>query len=160
MPERSATDGAVVRVLDEQTLRKRLAHLATSQPESLTVSLINSFANPAHELRVLEIVQEELPGIPISLSSDILPEIMEYERTMTAVANAYVKPILETYLDGLQAMLDGTALRVLRSDGGLSSAQVAKERCANLLYSVGTSQATLVFYSDLLSRAPQEVSPV
>lgn len=80
----------------------------------------------------------EFPGLPLSLSSDILPEIMEYERTVTTVANAYVKPVVHRYLANLEARLQGTEVKVLRSDGGLSSADVAKEHCATLLYSVCT----------------------
>ncbi|KAI0035796.1 Hydantoinase/oxoprolinase-domain-containing protein [Vararia minispora EC-137] len=135
VPGRIATDGTEVRPLDGVLLRERLAPLKASLPESITVSLINSFANPAHERAVADILHDELPGVPLSLSSDILPEIMEYERTVTTVANAYVKPTLEKYLGSLQERLGRTELRVLRSDGGLASVAVAKEHCASLLYS-------------------------
>jgi 5-oxoprolinase (ATP-hydrolysing) len=61
---------------------------------------------------------------------------MEYERTVSTVANAYVKPVVNLYLENLEERLEGTSVKVLRSDGGLSSASVAKEHCASLLYSV------------------------
>jgi 5-oxoprolinase (ATP-hydrolysing) len=137
VPGRIATNGAEVRPFDGALLRDRLARLKADPPESITVSLINSFANATHEHAVADILREELPGVPLSLSCEVLPEIMEYERTVTAVANAYVKPVLERYLGSLQARLGATELRVLRSDGGLASVAVAKEHCASLLYSVG-----------------------
>lgn len=72
----------------------------------------------------------------MSLSSDVLPEIMEYERTVTTVANSYVKPVIGKYLVSLEEKLKDVDVKVLRSDGGLSTASVAKEHCASLLYSV------------------------
>ena len=88
--ERIATDGAVVRELDEDDVRRQLQRLATRQVDALAVSLINSFADPAHERRIAAIAADVLPGVPVSLSSDVLPELREYERTLTTVANGYV----------------------------------------------------------------------
>jgi 5-oxoprolinase (ATP-hydrolysing) len=139
VPGRISTDGCVVRPFDREQLRARLVSLKDAHPESITVSLINSFANNEHELAVAELLREELPGIPLSLSCEILPEIMEYERTVTTVANAYIKPTLERYLSSLQDKLGETELRVVRSDGGLASVGIAKEHCASLLYSVSSS---------------------
>ncbi|KAF7323952.1 hypothetical protein MKEN_00616700 [Mycena kentingensis (nom. inval.)] len=80
-------------------------------------------------------LREEFPGIPISLSSSILPELMEYERTLTAVVSAMVRPKVEKYLDSLQSSLKDMEIRILRSDGGLASIDLAKEYSCNLLYS-------------------------
>ncbi|TFK42837.1 Hydantoinase/oxoprolinase-domain-containing protein [Crucibulum laeve] len=137
VPGRIASSGEVVRPLDDTLLRSRLQKLKSLSPlpESITISLFNSFANPDHEVKAAKLVREEFPNIPISLSSDLLPEIMEYERTVTTVANAYVKPVVHKYLTNLQNRLGKTELRVLRSDGGLASVGVAKENCANLLFS-------------------------
>ncbi len=90
--ERVGAKGEVVAPLDEAALRAILRALRRSRIEALTVSLINAFANDAHERRVKEIAQEELPGIPVSLSSEVVPEMQEYERTVTTVANSYVRP--------------------------------------------------------------------
>ena len=90
--ERIATDGAVVRELDEDDVRAQLAKLKGRNIQALAVSLINSFADPAHEKRIAAIAAEVLPGVPVSLSSDVLPEMREYERTLTTVANGYVQP--------------------------------------------------------------------
>lgn len=137
--ERVSAKGEVVRGLDEEALRKSLRSLKAQKIEALTVSLINSFANPAHEQRVREIAREELPDTPVSLSSDVVPEMQEYERTVTTVANSYVRPRVDRYVRNLKAKLDKVAkdvkLHILRSDGGLASAASAAEYPVNLLMS-------------------------
>jgi N-methylhydantoinase A len=125
--ERIASDGRVIRPLDEADVRAQLARLTGI--DALAVSLINSFADPAHERRIAEIAAEVLPGVPVSLSSDVLPELREYERTVTTVANGYVQPHVKRYVETLAGKLaDGGVageLAILRSDGGLSSADAA-----------------------------------
>jgi N-methylhydantoinase A len=137
--ERISAKGEIVRSLDEAALRESLRSLRSKSIEALTVSLINSYANPAHEKRVREIAREELPGVPISLSSDVVPEMQEYERTVTTVANSYVRPRVERYVKNLSAKLHDVAkdvkLSILRSDGGLASASSAEEYPVNLLMS-------------------------
>ncbi|GAA2563876.1 hypothetical protein GCM10010210_43600 [Pseudonocardia hydrocarbonoxydans] len=135
--ERLASDGAVIRPLDEDDVRAQLATL--NGIEALAVSLINSFADPAHERRIAEIAAEVLPGVPVSLSSDVLPELREYERTVTTVANGYVQPQVERYVRTLATQLTegGVAgeLAILRSDGGLSSADAAIDAPVTMLLS-------------------------
>jgi len=137
--ERVSARGEIVEKLDEQRLRADLQALASKKIEALTVSLINSFANDRHERRIKEIAEEVLPGIPVSLSSLVVPEMQEYERTVTTVANSYVRPRVQKYVHNLQSKLDAKAKRVklhiLRSDGGLSSAKSAEEFPVNLLMS-------------------------
>lgn len=137
--ERISAKGEIVRSLDEAALRESLRSLRNKNIEALTVSLINSYANPTHEKRVREIAREELPGVPISLSSDVVPEMQEYERTVTTVANSYVRPRVERYVRNLSAKLEEVAkdvkLSILRSDGGLASASSAEEYPVNLLMS-------------------------
>jgi N-methylhydantoinase A len=137
--ERVAADGAVVQALDEDQLRRDLATLKQRKIEALTVSLINSFANASHERRVREIASRELPGIPVSLSSDVVPEMQEYERTVTTVANSYVRPRVSRYVANLKAKIEMAAkdvkLHILRSDGGLAGAEGAEEYPVNLLMS-------------------------
>ncbi|MCO1654296.1 hydantoinase/oxoprolinase family protein [Pseudonocardia humida] len=127
--ERLASDGSVVRPLDEDDVRAQLGKLAGRGIQALAVSLINSFADPRHERRVAEIAAEVLPGVPVSLSSDVLPELREYERTVTTVANGYVQPQVRRYIGTLSERLrDGGVageLAILRSDGGLSAAEAA-----------------------------------
>jgi N-methylhydantoinase A len=125
--ERIASDGTVIRELDDADVRAQLAKLTGI--DALAVSLINSFADPAHERRIGALAAEVLPGVPVSLSSDVLPELREYERTITTVANGYVQPQVKRYVETLAAGLreSGVAgeLAILRSDGGLSAAEAA-----------------------------------
>jgi N-methylhydantoinase A len=137
--ERITSEGAVVRPLDEDDVRAQLTRLQGQGIQALAVSLINSFADPAHERRIGEIAAEVLPGIPISLSSDVLPEMREYERTLTTVANGYVQPQVQKYVQTLATQLadSGVAgeLAILRSDGGLQSAQGAIDAPVTMLLS-------------------------
>ncbi|THV00367.1 5-oxoprolinase [Dendrothele bispora CBS 962.96] len=137
VPGRISTTGEEVYPFDATLLASRLSALKSlpNPPESITVSLINSFANASHEQAARAVLEKEFPGVPVSLSSEVLSEMGEYERTLTTVANAYVKPVVGKYVENLQTKLQGTDLRVLRSDGGLASGAVAKENCASLLYS-------------------------
>ncbi len=134
---RLASDGTVIREIDEDDIRAQLSRL--EGVEALAVSLINSFANGDHERRVGEIAAEVLPGVPVSLSSDVLPEMREYERTVTTVANAYVQPQVKRYVSSLVDQLAeaGVAgeLAILRSDGGLSAARLATESPVTMLLS-------------------------
>jgi N-methylhydantoinase A len=137
--ERVDARGEVVRPLDEAALRAALAKLKNARIESLTVSLINAFANDAHERRIREIAADVLPGVPVSLSSEVVPEMQEYERTVTTVANSYVRPVVQRYVNSLRKKLASKAgevkLHILRSDGGLASAASAEEYPVNLLMS-------------------------
>jgi N-methylhydantoinase A len=137
--ERVGARGEVVEKLDEAALRVSLQELKKQKIEALTVSLINSFANTAHELRIKAIAKEVMPGIPVSLSCEVVPEMQEYERTVTTVANSYVRPRVERYVKNLTAKLEkqtqSVKLHILRSDGGLASAQSSEEFPVNLLMS-------------------------
>ena len=137
--ERMAADGTVVRELDEDALGHALARLGANSIEALTVCLINSFTNDAHEKRVRAIAAEVLPEIPVSLSCEVIPEMQEYERTVTTVANSYVRPRVETYVSNLERELGrrmkDVKLNILRSDGGLTSASAAATYPVNLLMS-------------------------
>jgi N-methylhydantoinase A len=135
--ERISSEGAVIRELDEDDVRAQLEKL--QGVEALAVSLINSFADPAHERRVAEIAAELLPGVPVSLSSDVLPELREYERTVTTVANGYVQPQVKRYVSNLTEQLHDAGvqgeLAILRSDGGLSAAEAATTSPVTMLLS-------------------------
>ncbi|MDW5598188.1 hydantoinase/oxoprolinase family protein [Conexibacter stalactiti] len=113
--------------------------LAQDGVEAVAIALIFSFLDPAHELRAAELVRRELPGAFVSLSAAVAPEVRLYERTSTAVVNAYVGPILRTYLDRLQARLrelgfDGSLL-VMQSNGGVATPEVVAEHAVSTLLS-------------------------
>jgi len=137
--ERMDAKGNVVENLDEDQLRKSLSVLRKGNVEAVTIVLINSFANGVHERRAREIVEEEMPGISVSISSEVVPEMQEYERAITAVINSYVRPAVATYVANLRSDLDqtmnGVTLNILRSDGGLASANAAEHYPVNLLMS-------------------------
>lgn len=137
--ERMSAQGEVVEPLDEAKLRTDLRTLGGSGIEALTVSLINAYANGAHERRVQEIATEEIPHIPVSISFEVIPEMQEYERTITTVANSYVRPVVEHYLRNLHGELGkrmkDVSLHVLRSDGGLASVEAAEAYPVNMLMS-------------------------
>ena len=126
-PGRLATDGTEIRPFDEVIFAERFLPVAKAKPDAVTISLINSFANPVHEEAVKRVVAKLMPDTPVSVSSEILPELMEYERTITSVVNSYVEPSIRHYLSKLLQSLKGKAshLRILRSDGGLSSVSLA-----------------------------------
>ncbi|BEV00756.1 hydantoinase/oxoprolinase family protein [Novosphingobium olei] len=136
---RMNAEGHEVRPLDEADVRFQLNRLKDNGAEAVTVSLINAYANGAHEARIGELVAEVLPGVPVSLSHEVLPEMQEYERTLTTVANASVRPVVGKYVSNLRNRLASEGmtgkLSLLRSDGGLMSAQKAEEHPVNILMS-------------------------
>lgn len=136
---RMNAEGAEVRPLDEADVRTQLTRLKANGVEAVTVSLINAYANGAHEARIGKIAEEVLPGVPVSLSHEVLPEMQEYERTLTTVANASVRPVVGKYVSNLRNRLAAEGmtgkLSLLRSDGGLMSADKAEEHPVNILMS-------------------------
>lgn len=137
--ERMGADGQLVRPLDEQKLRAELVRLKAEKIEALTVCLMNSYVNGETEKRVGVIAAEIFPDLPISLSHEILPEMQEYERTLTTVANSAVRPVVAAYIHNLREQLHGQGFRgrlnLLRSDGGLISSEKAENAPVNLLMS-------------------------
>ena len=138
--ERIAADGSIVRELDEAALRESLRVEMADDIEALTICFINAYINAEHEQRAREIAQEVYPDIPISISSEVVPEMQEYERTETTVVNSYVRPEVARYVNNLQGALNerlgnDTQLSILRSDGGLASSRAAAESPVNLLMS-------------------------
>ena len=131
--------GNELRPIDEAEVRSVLGRLRDSGVEAVTVSLINAYANGAHEKRIGEIAREILPDIPVSLSHEILPEMQEYERTLTTVANAMVRPVVGRYVRNLRGKLNDSAfagrISLLRSDGGLMSSEKSEEHPVSLLMS-------------------------
>ncbi len=130
VPGRIGADGSVLRELDLEAARTAVSDLRDAGVEALTISLMHSYANPAHERALRELAREEAPALPVSISSDVMPEFREYERTVTTVMNAYVAPALDRYLSRLRSGLDaaraGAELQVVRSDGGLMSLDSAR----------------------------------
>ena len=139
--ERMGADGKVVDGLDVDALRDSLVQLkAKGGIDALTICFVNSYLNNAHEKEAQAIAQEVFGDVPVSISSDVIPEMQEYERAETTVVNAYVLPEVSLYVNNLQEAIrnklgDETQLSILRSDGGLASARGAAESPVNLLMS-------------------------
>lgn len=139
--ERMGADGEVVTELDEAAFRASLKELkAQGGIDALTICFVNSYVNGANEVAAQKVAQEIFTDIPVSISSEIIPEMQEYERTETTVVNAYVLPEVSLYVNNLQSAIQktlgaNTQLSILRSDGGLASARGAAESPVNLLMS-------------------------
>ena len=127
--ERIDAQGRVLVPLDVAGVSSLADRLAATGVQSVAVGFLHSFTNPAHERRAGETLADRLPGVPITLSSDVSPEMREYERFSTACANAYVQPLIGHYLADLEAMLrrEGFAcpLFLMLSGGGLTSVETA-----------------------------------
>ncbi|MCK5621999.1 MAG: hydantoinase B/oxoprolinase family protein, partial [Alphaproteobacteria bacterium] len=129
--ERITSDGRVIRQLDLEEVRHRLAEMKAGGVESLAVCLINSYENPVHEKAIRDFIQAEAPDLFLSTSFEVLPQIREYERTCTTATNAYVKPITAKYLKKLSARLESLGfdgkLFIMLSSGGITSIETARE---------------------------------
>jgi N-methylhydantoinase A len=137
--ERVLDDGSVAHELDEGQVRSIVAQMRDRGVEAVAVSFLHAFRNPVHERRVAEILAEEAPGITVSLSSEVAPEIREYERTSTTIANVYARPLVEGYLRSLEERLRrlgfGGSLYIMLSNGGTASVETARRFPVRLLES-------------------------
>ncbi|MGQ0651197.1 MAG: hydantoinase/oxoprolinase family protein [Betaproteobacteria bacterium] len=129
--ERMTHKGEVFTPLEKASVREAMKTLRKHGVESVAVSLINAYANPAHEQAVREVLNEAAPAVHVTLSSDVLPEMREYERTSTTVINAYVMPVMKRYVASLEGGLRGAGFKVplllMQSNGGTMSAELACE---------------------------------
>jgi N-methylhydantoinase A len=127
--ERVLDNGAVLEELDEDQVRRIAEELREGEVGAVAVSFLHGFRNPAHERRTAEILTEEMPEVVISLSSEVSPEIREYERTSTTIANVYVRPLVERYLRSLEERLKRLrftgSFYVMLSNGGTASVETA-----------------------------------
>jgi N-methylhydantoinase A len=130
--ERMHARGHVLRPLDEAGVRAAIADLQAAGVESIAVVLLHAYANPAHEIRVGELIAEDFPLAKVSLSHQILREFREYERTSTTVLNAYIAPIVSNYVEHIEDTLEdagfGGSFLIMQSNGGTMSSDVAKSR--------------------------------
>jgi N-methylhydantoinase A len=163
VPERVGFDGSVLQPLNEAELRSRLQPLVDSGIESVAVCLLFSFLQPAHEQRVREIVNEVLPGVSVSISSDIIPQLREYYRLSTTVINAYLQPMLARYIANLDDRLNGLGVEasqkyIMQSNGGMSTfAATARKAVATVLsgpaggITTAVNEAQTTGYRDLVT---------
>jgi len=135
--ERIGADGTIVRPIEDASIETAIAAVRAAKVEAVAVCLINAFANPVHEQIIGARLRAELPETFISLSTEVLPQIREYERTSTTVVNAYVGPPVRFYLDAMIERLAaagvGGRLLVMQSSGGMLSAEAALDRPAQIV---------------------------
>ena len=147
---RMSAKGAELTPLDEAEVRQHIHDLHDAGIEALTVALINSFANAAHEQAIKAIAHELYPDLPVTISTDILPEFREYERCLTTVMNSYVRPKMRVYLNGMKDKLAesqiSAPMSIVRSDGGVMSLDAAQERPVNTLLSGPSGGAVAAAY--------------
>ena len=157
--ERLRADGSVLEALDVAQAREAARALAAMEVESVAVCLLNSFENPTHERALKQVLAEELPSASVSISYDVLPQIREYERTSTTVANAYVKPLTERYLRQLTERLKAIGLRgrlfIMLSSGGVTSADIAAEFPVRIIESGPTAAVIAGEYYSRLFDCPE-----
>jgi len=157
--ERLRADGTVLEPLDEAQARETARALARLGAESVAVCLLHAYENPVHERALKRILAEELPGVPLSVSSEVLPQIREYERTSTTVANAYVKPLTESYLRRLRGRLAAEGFRgrlfIMLSSGGVTSAETAAEFPVRIIESGPTAAVIAGQYFSRLFGVPE-----
>jgi N-methylhydantoinase A len=139
VPERLMPDGSIRTPLDEAATRAAIRALRDAGAQAIAVCLLHAFVNPAHERRVAELVAEEAPGLAVCVSGELVPEIGEYERGSTTIANAYVLPVFARYLarlqDGLRAAGVARPLFLMLSDGGTVAGEVAARHPIRLVQS-------------------------
>src|SRR4051794_30516587 len=137
--ERIDAHGSIQRTLDLEDAERAVRALLAEDVQAIAVCLLHSFANPVHELAVRDVIARLAPDMPVSISYEVLPEIKEYERTSTTVINAYVMPVVATYLRALRAGLDKAgvpaSLLLMQSNGGLTTDVAAIERPMNIIES-------------------------
>src|SRR5215471_13113074 len=137
--ERITRDGTVLRPLDADNVRREIGLLAAAGVEAIAVCFLHSYRNPAHERAVAGLAAREFPHISVSLSAEVVPELREYERATTTLANAFVQPLMDRYIARIEAELRdrGFAGRfwLMQSAGGLASPETARRFPIRLLES-------------------------
>ncbi len=139
VPERILADGSVVAPLDERYVERLARELVAAGVEAVAVAFLHSFTNPEHERTAREVVLRAAPEMRVSLSSEVVPEIREYERTSTTVANVYVQALVDRYLSDLTERLERRGFRgrlcVMLSSGGIATIETARRFPVRMLES-------------------------
>jgi N-methylhydantoinase A len=162
VPERVAADGSVLAPLDEGFVRRLVTELRDKGVTAIAVSYLNSFRNPSHEQRTAAIIAEVAPEMRVSLSSDVVPEIREFQRTSTTVANVYVQRRVARYLAELQGRLERLGFTgsffVMLSSGGIATPETAARFPVRLLESGPAAGALAAAYVGVRAGYPDLLS--
>jgi len=137
--ERMLADGSVLTPLDASSAREAIGALVTQGVEAIAICLLHAYRNPAHERALADLVAEVAPGLPVSRSSEVVPEIREFERTSTTVANVYVMPLMARYLADLERKIHDLGvpgrLYIMLSSGGIATPEMARRAPIRLVES-------------------------
>ncbi len=137
--ERILADGTILKDLDDAEVERLVTAIVSRGIKAIAVSLLHAYRNPVHERRIRDIALRVAPSVQISLASDVVPEIKEYERTSTTVCNAYVKSLVERYLSELERKLREAGipgeLNIMLSSGGIATVETSREFPIRLLES-------------------------
>ncbi len=137
--ERMDRNGNPLRPPNLDAVRAQVRRIAEAGIQAVAICLLHSYLNPAHERMVAEVIRQEVPGMRVSASHEVVPEIREFERTSTTVANAYVQPLVDRYLGRLERELKVRGFRgrfyLMQSSGGLATVDVARRFPVRLLES-------------------------
>jgi N-methylhydantoinase A len=160
--ERVLLDGTVDTPLDEAGCREMVQRLRALGVEAVAIVFLYAYANAAHERRAAAIVQEEMPQVQVSLSSDVLPVFREYERAMATVLNAYVQPVVSRYMGKLESGLRTRGLQgpllIMASNGGVFGPQTAAQRAVHMALSGPAAGAIGASYVGRLAGYPDVIS--
>ncbi len=137
--ERMSHLGEIITPLERESAEAAIDRLLVEGIESVAVCLLHAYANPAHEQAIAELVKKRVPDLALTISSEILPEMREFERTSTTVTNAYVMPVMARYLESLERELGRRGLRapllVMQSNGGVMTAEAGRRRPVHVIES-------------------------
>ncbi|MFB3120191.1 MAG: hydantoinase/oxoprolinase family protein, partial [Stenotrophomonas maltophilia] len=157
LPERVDYTGAILEDLTQEAIQTLLSLLAEAQVEAVAVSMLFSFLNPLHE-QMVEQVLGKLPNPPfVSISSQVLPEFREYERTSTVVVNAYVGPLMARYLGEMEESL-GSNLRIMQSSGGSITASLASQQPVRTILSGPAGGVVGAFHTGVQAGYPDIIT--
>ncbi len=154
IPERVDYRGEILVPLDEEAAEREVRTLLSHAVDSVAVCFLHAYQNPAHELRLAEIIRDLAPDVTVSLSSDVAPEIREYWRASTTVINAYIAPLVTRYIRAIQAKLTQrqmhSKLHLMQSNGGVTYADAARSRPVHLVESgPAAGVAVAAYFADL-----------
>ncbi|HEX2151434.1 MAG TPA: hydantoinase/oxoprolinase family protein [Stellaceae bacterium] len=160
--ERVRADGSVLRQVDPAEITDIAERLRDEGVQSVAICFLHAFTNPANEREAARLLAEHLPDIPVSLSSDVLPQIKEFERSSTTVVNAYVKPLTRHYLRrvsaGVREVGFAAPLQIMLSNGGIASAETAAEFPVRLIESGPVAGAIVARHFGALLGLPEVLS--
>ncbi|MGU3495474.1 hydantoinase/oxoprolinase family protein [Xanthobacteraceae bacterium A53D] len=137
--ERVAADGSIITPLDDTELDAIAEAFKAEGIQAVAVTFVNSYVNAAHERAAAARLSQLLPGVPVTASVDLLPQLGEYERTSTTVVNSYIRPVVERYVDSLKARLDRLGIKaplmIMQSSGGISPGDVVARQPIDIIES-------------------------